>query len=336
MGAQFTSPAAVRVLENAAKGSAFHAYLISGPKGSGKMEFARIAGAALLCTGQNKPCGECSACAMIKSGNHPDMIHLSPDGKSIKIKEIRTLLEELSRHSFFDGKRIVILEDAGEMTVEAQNCLLKTLEEPLGQTHFFLLVQSPEAMLPTIRSRCVHIRLGSMEEGALIQALISEGAAKEDAELFARLSGGVQGQAKLLAADKYGDGRLWNIRKQAILLATTLKGYTSVPKGQELFKSLKEDREGAQYLLNSLTSIYRDMMILQTGADELCVNVDIKEKLVESARRFTKAVFGDIIDLILLAQKQLDANVNYLLAADALLLSISEVMNGKNHRRRAL
>lgn len=330
------NPTAKRVLENAAKGQAFHAYIITGPKGSGKLDFANTMAAALLCTGEVKPCGQCSSCMMAKSGNHPDLIHINTDGKSIKIGAIRTLLEELCRRSFFDGKRAVIIDGAEDMTAEAQNCLLKTLEAPPGETHFFLLAEAPEAMLSTIRSRCVHIRMTGMAENALITLLASEGAGKEDAALLARLSGGLPGQARTLLQDKMGEGRLWNIRKQAAQLVTTLKIYANVPKWEDCFKGLKDDREGANYLLDCITSMYRDMIVLKTDAEALCLNIDFKEKLEETARRFTNEALSDIIKLVLLAQKQLKANVNYLLAADALLLSISEVLNGKDNRRRPL
>ncbi len=335
MNAAVLNPTARRVLENAAKGQAFHAYLVTGPKGSGKLDFARTASAALLCTGEQKPCGKCGVCMMVRSGNHPDLITITTDGKSIKIGAIRTLLEELCRQSFLGGERTVVIDGAEDMTTEAQNCLLKTLEEPPSGTHFFLLAEYPEAMLPTIRSRCVHIRMTGMAEDALAALLEAEGAGKEEARLIARLSNGMPGQARTLLADKNDEGRYWNIRKQAAQLVASLKNYANIPKWEDCFKGYKDDREGAAYLLECMNTLYRDMLMLKTDAEALCINIDFKEKLGETARRFTKEALSDIIKMILLAQKQLKANVNYLLAADALLLSIAEVLNGKDNRRRA-
>lgn len=313
-----------RIFESAQKGSAFHAYLVTGPKGSGKSRFAMEAGAALLCSEKGKPCGGCASCKMAYSKHHPDFLLIAPDDAgSIRIKQVRFLLEELSRCAFYGGWRAIAIARAETMTSEAQNCLLKTLEEPPQKTCFFLLAASYEVMLPTIRSRCVHVRMEAMDEGALVQLLIKEGADENEARQIARISGGVPGAALELLADKKGDGRLWSVRKGMLELILSFKGLPSLPAAQNHFRSIRED---AEFALSCMASFCRDMLMIKAGCEALAENIDALPRLSRTSETFTKGQLGDIIDLILQAKKQLAANVNYALAVDMLFISASEVL----------
>ena len=133
-----------------------HAYLFSGISGIGKKKIALEFAAMILCIGQKKPCGYCFACKQIRHQSYPDLLIIEPEKNetTIKIKQIREMINELGIIPYSGKKRIIILEQAEKMTIEAQNSLLKSLEEPLGQNVFLLITEYPKKLLPTVRSRC--------------------------------------------------------------------------------------------------------------------------------------------------------------------------------------
>lgn len=141
-----------------------HALLIVGPRGAGAGTLARDAVATLMCGApvDGGPCGACRACRLIASGSHTDLVVISPTGVSntIKIDQIRTLDAGLALFSVEGGRRIALIERADLMNEDAQNALLKTLEEPPSRTHVILAAAEDSRLMPTIRSRCAVIRLG--------------------------------------------------------------------------------------------------------------------------------------------------------------------------------
>lgn len=133
-----------------------HAILLSGREGVGKKHFAEKFACTLLCNNENGVCDGCDACELLKAGNHPDLITISPEdkGKAIKVDQIRDLTAELNNTSHYGGYRVVIIESADLLNMAASNSLLKTLEEPAEKT-IIILISANIAVLPaTIRSRC--------------------------------------------------------------------------------------------------------------------------------------------------------------------------------------
>ena len=134
-------------------GQFVHAYLFVGPRGVGKRSVARLLARIALCTGADKPCGACGPCVRFLTDNHPDVHTLRPE-KSLGVDDVRELIGALQLRAFEGGLKVAFIERADRMTPQAQNCLLKTLEEPPDGTLFFLLTDAPSALLPTIVSRC--------------------------------------------------------------------------------------------------------------------------------------------------------------------------------------
>ncbi|MEZ5492031.1 MAG: DNA polymerase III subunit delta' [Gammaproteobacteria bacterium] len=137
-----------------------HAYLLMGECGLGKRHFALSAAARLLCTSpaDNKACGNCRSCQLLGSGSNPDLLLVEPeDSKVIKIDQVRQLAEFSSKTSHSNSRKVVILQQAEVLNVNAANALLKTLEEPPASTVLLLVSDNPGRLLPTIRSRCQRI-----------------------------------------------------------------------------------------------------------------------------------------------------------------------------------
>ena len=187
------------------KGRTSHFYLLSGPEGSGKHTLARHLAAALLCSGDKKPCLGCNACRKVLSGLHPDVITVDdPEKKTVPVDLIRRIREDLFVRPNEGEKKIYLFPRAQDLGLPGQNALLKVLEEPPKYGVFLLLADNPEKLLPTVRSRCVELRLLPLEENLLRKALQAEfpQAAPDAVDGAIARSGGYLGQAKALLADE--------------------------------------------------------------------------------------------------------------------------------------
>lgn len=187
-----------------------HALLLAGPAGVGKTTLALDLAAGLLCVNPDRairPCRTCRGCRSVEHGNHPDVHRLAPVGAGAVIpigggetRGVRDLVGELALLPVEGGARVAIVEAAERMTEDAQSALLKTLEEPPNGTVVILCSEDDERLLPTIRSRCIRVRLGPVGRRALEDLLVERGVADAPtAARLGRLSGGRPGVAILLA-----------------------------------------------------------------------------------------------------------------------------------------
>ena len=176
-----------------------HFYLISGPEGSGKHTLADYLAGALLCTGEKKPCGECSACRKVLAKSHPDYITVDdPEHKTVAVKVIREARESIFVRPNESERKVYLFPQ--EMGIEGQNALLKVLEEPPSYGVFIILSNNPEKLLPTVRSRCTELNLSPVNAQVLRPFLAARfpQAATEDLDAVIRRSGGYTGQAMVL------------------------------------------------------------------------------------------------------------------------------------------
>ena len=180
-----------------------HAWLLLGPRGSGKRLTAQAMAAALNCPeAPGTGCGECSTCMRTLRRRHPDVHHIVPEGPLIPVDVIReSVIPEAARSPFEGRRKVFIIEEADRMNDPAQNALLKTLEEPQPDTVFILISDKEEDLLETIRSRCRVVRLEAVSEERIVQMLQSEGVSEADARLAARLSDGDVEHARAVALD---------------------------------------------------------------------------------------------------------------------------------------
>ncbi|MEZ0357178.1 DNA polymerase III subunit delta' [Mycobacterium sp. ENV421] len=203
----------------AATGTMTHAWLITGPPGSGRSVAAQCFAAALQCTAEGTPgCGECRACTTTMAGTHGDVRRIIPEGLSIGVHEMRAIVQIASRRPSTGRWQIVVVEDADRLTEGAANALLKVVEEPPPSTVFLLCAPSvdPEDIAITLRSRCRHVALVTPPAGAIAQVLIDrDGLSAEEAHWAASISGGHVGRARRLATDPDARDR----RSRALSLA---------------------------------------------------------------------------------------------------------------------
>jgi len=178
-----------------------HAWVFTGPPGSGRSSAAVAFAQALICP--NNGCGTCSECNSAKTSGHPDVEIIRTEGLSIKVEEIRELLTRVAWAPSMGGWRVVVMEDADRLTESAANALLKAIEEPGTRTVWLLCAPTLHDVLPTIRSRCRHLQLRTPSLEAVTKVLINrDNIAPGMADFAARVSQGHIGRAKYLATSE--------------------------------------------------------------------------------------------------------------------------------------
>jgi DNA polymerase III subunit delta' len=182
-----------------------HAWLFTGPPGSGRSVAACAFASALLC--EDGGCGQCASCHLVAAGTHPDVLLVRPDGLSYGVRQTRDLVLKAATAPVLGRWRIVLFEDADRATEQAANALLKAIEEPAPRTIWLLCAPYADDLPTTIRSRCRLVTLRTPQTAAVAQTLESEGVSPELALTAARAAQGHIGRARRLATDPAAAGR---------------------------------------------------------------------------------------------------------------------------------
>ena len=201
------------------RGRMSHFYLLSGPRGAGKHTLAQLLAAGMLCEEKDGPCGVCRHCRKVFSGNHPDYITIDdPAKKTVPVDLIRQARADIFIRPNEGAKKIYLFPRAQDLGIPGQNALLKVLEEPPSYGVFLLLTDNPEKLLPTVRSRCVELKLRALPEALLRERLRAEFPDAGDGTIAAAVmrSGGYLGQARELLS---GGGLSENARAFAAACA---------------------------------------------------------------------------------------------------------------------
>ncbi|MDP3046128.1 MAG: DNA polymerase III subunit delta' [Chloroflexota bacterium] len=310
-----------------AAGRVAHAFLLTGPPAIGKFALASAFAQALNCTGEAAPCGQCRACRLIGQNRHPDVrvIQMPDDKREIGIDQIRTVLHEASLKPYEAAWKAYIVRDAETMSEEAANCLLKTLEEPPPQVILMLTAPTPEALLPTLVSRCQPIPMHPLPISQIETALQAQfGCDPQRAGLLARLSIGHMGWAIQAAGDQTileGRQRLLD-RLAGFSRATRVDRLAfAAEQGQRYGKDMSE-RESVHAVLDLWSTWWRDLLLANAGCQDMMVNADRAEALQRETRRYSLAQVRAFLESLRATGQQLRQNVNPRLALEVLVLAI--------------
>ena len=308
-------------------GHVSHAYIFAGEEGSGKKLLANLFAQALLCrerepgTAERVPCGTCISCIQAQSGTNPDLIVLSHEKDNlISVDEIREgVVGPVQIRPYQGGYRVFLIDEAEKMNAAAQNALLKTIEEPPSYAVILLLTANPDALLPTILSRCVILHLRAVEERKIRDFLIREkGADPETAGTAAAFSQGNTGTAIALATES----------GQAEELAFETDLFSEMPRadyGRILsdVKRLAEKKGGADRFLDRMLMWLRDVMLVKSGAGDMQILFrGAKEALTEQAALYSWERLARIADAVGTVRTRLRANVNFEMTMELLFLSV--------------
>ena len=362
---------AIGTLRRAAEGHGMtHAWLFTGPPGSGRSNAAIAFAAALQC--ERAGCGECKSCQTAMAGSHPDISVTRTDKSIISVDEARDLVRASALHPSGNRWQVMVVEDADRLNEQANNALLKAIEEPTARTVWLLCAPTAEDVLPTIRSRSRLVVLATPTAAEVADFLVTRvGVDAGVAAYAARASQGHIGRARALALDEGTrsrrrevtalPGRLTSLgacMNAAANLVDIAKDETSAiteqanareveqlgslygtdPKARSsrtykaAAKELQEEqkrREKRRVMdvvdrcLMDLTSVYRDTIAVQTGAQGDLVNEEMRDEIRDIARRSTPADNIRRIDAIFKARDQMmEFNTNLLLSLEGMMVAL--------------
>ncbi len=310
-----------------------HALIFSGAGGVGKKSAALAL--AMVCNCEDPPaarghsdairkpsadaplpaaCHNCRSCRWIQNGSHPDVLRIDPDGSLIRIGQIRSLIDTLSMKPYGAGRRVVIINEAHSMNPEAGNALLKMLEEPPADTVLILMAPQTADLLPTIVSRCQHIRFRPLTDATLTALLIAqEKLPPEDAAATARIAGGSYTQAVSMIRDGWMDRRRWLIQEIAAL------PQQSAARRLALAEQLAAMKKHLPDVLECILGYYRDLLVWRFRPDKV-INLDFSDNIEHTASGLEISEVTARIRAAQEALQRLRANANPRLTLETLFL----------------
>jgi DNA polymerase-3 subunit delta' len=300
--------------------------LFAGPEGVGKRAVAVALAQAVNCPDarEGDACGTCQVCRRIAAGTHSDVVLLDAGGEaSIKIKALRErVLDAVGYRPFEGARRVFIVDPADEMTVEAQDALLKTLEEPPASALLMLVTAYPDTLMPTIQSRCRRLRFGPLAEADVARVLEGRGVPAAKARAMAAVSGG--SVARALASE---DDAAGGDRDAALGVLRAARGATVGPRLKAAAAlaqhgSKRRDREALDARLIALASLTRDVAAIASGARVPLANVDLASPLQELAGAFDPDRADAAYEAIVQARRALDRNASPKIVADWLAVRL--------------
>lgn len=309
-------------------GKVSHAYIFAGEKGTGKNRLASAFAQTLQCeSAGERPCGRCHSCLQAESGNHPDIIYLAHEKpSSIGVEDIRDQLAGDIQIRPYNGKyKIYIIPDAERMTVQAQNAILKTIEEPPEYAVIILLTTNEQALLDTIRSRCVVLNLKPVPDETVKQYLMEQIQVPDyQADICVAFAQGNIGKAVRLASSE--DFSL--IKSSAMRLIRNL-GNMQISELIDYVKEVQEYKVTIQDYLDILALWYRDMVYYKATRDiDGIVFRDELKTIRDTVKVCSYEGVEEVMKAIENAKTRLSANVNFDLTMELLFLVMKENIHG--------
>lgn len=300
-----------------------HAYLLVGPSGVGKTQLAQWVAMRLFClhVKDGQPDGTCEECHRISAQLHPDVLLIEPDGRQIKVDQVRYLKAEFSKSAVEGSKKIFIIRDADKMTVSAANSLLKFLEEPSGDFVAFLLTTNKSAILPTIQSRTQVVDLPPLNGDAFTALLQQQGIPAQVQVLAANLTSSVIDVNELMQDDWLIDAKTAIEQWYQAVSQADMRAFVLV---QTDIMKLANNREHQQMLLTMIMLIWRDTMFVanQTKATIKISYQAVLPAINQAIERYGNRKITMVAQLTLATRKLLDQNISFQNIVEQLTIQI--------------
>lgn len=304
-----------------------HAYIMNGEQGAGKKLTATVFAQALQCEEKDsKPCARCRSCIQAESGNHPDIIWVTHEKYSIGVDDIRKQVnQDIGIKPYIGPYKIYIIDEADKMTEQAQNAILKTIEEPPEYGIVILLVNNINHMLSTILSRCVRLDFKAVKEEEIVKYLMEVHSVPDYmAKLSAQFSQGNIGKAV-----RYGtSGEFLEIKEEVLHLLKYIDDMR-ITEIIEAVKRLSEHKLKINDCIDLMQLWYRDVLMLKVTNDpNMLLFKDEYHFLLKQTKDSSYEQIETIIKAMDKAKIRLEANVNFDITMELMLLTLKECRNG--------
>lgn len=299
-----------------------HAYIINGEKDSGKMMLAEAFAATLLCEQKGKDaCMECRSCRQAAGRNNPDIIYITHEKPNvISVDDIRRQLNDsVVIRPYAAARKVYIVDEAEKMNPQAQNALLKTIEEPPSYVVILLLTTNADGFLPTILSRCVTLNVKPVSAGKIEKMLMERCHVVDyQAKMCAAFSQGNVGKAiRLASSEEFGQ------RKNAVVELLATLPQMGLAEIQNTVKDLDKEKREIEEYLDLITLWYRDVLLYKSaGPRSPLVFQDQLFRLKSQAADLSYRKLERILEEIDTAKRRLRANVNFELTMELLFMTI--------------
>lgn len=298
-----------------------HAYLFSGPSGLGKRTLATLLCRTLLChqPGVDGACGVCAACHKFDSGNHADYHFFEPDGLYFKIDLVRQIIHEAALKPLESNWKTFVLEGVDLMRDEPANALLKVLEEPPGQTILFLIAESVESLLPTVRSRCLQFPFQPLRQEDIVACLLALGEVdRGEAENRARYSQGSIGRARIVNVEQYHE-----LRDKVLSVFQAAMTPRSYHLLLDAIKAITVDRTEMSERLLIAEELVRDLIHLKASPEASIIHQDARPVLAPLAANAEMRALENLYEQLLEAREAiLKVNASIGLALQSVFLPL--------------
>jgi len=301
-----------------------HAYIFSGPEGIGKKTIARAFAHMLLCSRpeEDRGCGKCISCRLWAKSTNPDFNITESEGLSIAVNDIRDMQSDMVVKPLYSDRKVYLIVNGEKMTMQAQNCLLKTLEEPPEYGVIILTTSNYDALLDTVCSRCTKYSFVKNTREEVQKVLESKLRNKgKDLDFIIQYSDGVIGTALELAmSDEFVP-----LREKTIEIILELETTAVSSKFLDICGFFVENKDNIDKVLNIMLLVYRDLaVLLADGKENILINSDKKNKIVNVANRYTLEKLVKNIEIIEFIRRSIKQNANYQLAIETMIIRLQE------------
>ncbi|MCR4435009.1 MAG: DNA polymerase III subunit delta' C-terminal domain-containing protein [Clostridiales bacterium] len=300
-----------------------HAYIFNGPRGIGKKTAARIFAGLMLCSKADPTgtCGECTPCRLFANNSNPDFREIEAGGASIGVDDIRSIQGDIMVKPLYSPRKVYLILDAEKMTVQAQNGLLKTLEEPPPYATLILTTSNADALLETVKSRAFKYNFKKNTPEEVLRALASRpGSRDKDMRFIASYADGVIGTAlELVNSEEF-----FSLREKTLEIFLELRK-AKLSDIFDMYRFFEANKDHMDTILDTLLLLYRDMLVFkETGKENILINSDKKDIILRNVGNFTVQNLIHHMGAIDTTRRMIKQNANFQLAIEVMLMKLQE------------
>ncbi len=295
------------LIDTVHKGTNANTYIFEGVAGLGKHESARLFAKALVCNEKhNAPCDNCSACREAQATSHPDILFIKPekDKATIGVEPVRDAITEALIKPFYNRHKVFIIDDGDILTPQAQNALLKIIEEPPEYAIFIIVCTNSEILLETVRSRAVTVTFSPLPDSVVREYIENKYPDEARIEFLVKYCAGIPKSADLIISDNDFDTMREEVLNLIPRLLSKNKAYA-----YDVAEYIENNKDRASEIYDMMLLYLRDAVIYAMGKNDNVINTDKLEKISLLGSKYEPQLLAKAIDEIMIAKKMLERHV---------------------------